>query len=147
MQRQGGEAGLPMGQLGFDRSPLAVQFPPLGVDHRPLGLRNLLRAILVKQINGKVLHHVAEEVFLGPSTEQPSRIPHPRLAEGRADQAHLVPTGGQLADLPHPEPVLRSPIHVPRSASFNAVVSPLGSVSISGELGRRPSRPWDTCGR
>ena len=44
------------------------------VDHRPLGLRNLLRAVLVKQINGKVLHHVAEEVFLGPSTEQSNRI-------------------------------------------------------------------------
>ena len=59
-----------------------------------------------------MFHHVAEEVFLGPSTEQPDRILQRRLAEDRADQADLVPTLGQLADLPHPEPAL--PVADPR---------------------------------
>src|SRR3974390_2692960 len=95
-----------MSQLGFDRPFPPVQFSPLGVDHGPLGLRNLLRAILVKQVNGKVFHHVAEEVFLRPSAEQTSRVPHRRSAKSRADQADLMPTGGQLADLPHPQPAL-----------------------------------------
>ena len=39
VQRQRGEAGLVVSQLGLDRSSLAIQFPPLGVDHRPLGLQ------------------------------------------------------------------------------------------------------------
>ena len=33
MQCQGGEAGLPMGQLGLDRALPTVQFPPLGINH------------------------------------------------------------------------------------------------------------------
>ena len=107
MQRQRGEAGLAVSQLGLDRARLAVQFPPRGVDHGPLGLRNLLRAILVKQINGKVFHHVAEEVFLGPSTEHRRRILERELAVSRADQADLMPTLGQLANFSYPEPALR----------------------------------------
>ncbi len=94
VQGEGGKASLLMGQLGFDRASPVVQLSPLGVDHRTLGLRNLLRAILVKQVDTKVFHHVAQEVFLGPSAKQPRSIRERRLAEGRADQADLVPTVG-----------------------------------------------------
>src|SRR5262249_15565078 len=97
---------LSVGQLGLHRALLAIQFPPPRVDYRPLGLRNFLGCILAKQINGKVFHHVVEEVFLRPATEQSGRIYRCRIAEGRADEAYLVPAGSQLANLAHPEAAL-----------------------------------------
>ena len=90
-----------------------------------------------------MLHRVAEEVFLRPSTEQPRRVPHSRLAVSRADQARLVTGGGELANLSHPQ----------ASAAVADPRAPFGQVQrgrlavgqrhgCGGEFALRPSRFW-----
>src|SRR5208283_776445 len=114
VHRESGKASSTSRQLGLDGLFLAVQIPPTRVDHGSLGVRNLLRPIFTKQVNRKVFHHVVEEVFLTPSTEQTHTIFHPRSAVSRADQARLMPGDRQLANLSHPQPVF--PITDPRPA-------------------------------
>ncbi len=116
-------------QLRLDGLFLAVQIPPMRVDHRSLGVRNLLRPIFTKQIDRKVFHHVVEEVFLTPSTEQSNTIFHPRSTVSRADQARLMSGDRQLPNLSHPQPVF--PITDPRPASARSIDtrSPVGIVT------------------
>ena len=74
VKRQGCKASLTLRQLALDGPGLPVQFPPGRVDYRPCGPRNRFRSVFTKCINSKVFHHVAEEVFLGPSAEEGRRI-------------------------------------------------------------------------
>src|SRR5213594_1119626 len=106
MKRQSRKASLMLCKLGLERPGLPVQFPPGGVDYRLFGPRNHFRAIFIKCINGKVFHHVAEEIFLGPSAEEARRVLRAQLAVSRADQARLMPAGGQLAKLTDPQALL-----------------------------------------
>jgi hypothetical protein len=69
---------------------------PLRVDRRPLSLRDLLRARLIKQVDGKVFHHIAQKVFPGPLAEQPDIILLYRSTESRADEADLAFALSQL---------------------------------------------------
>jgi hypothetical protein len=69
------------------------------------GLGNTVGAVVDEAVQIVALAHVSEEVFLRPSAEHGRRQNCPGPAIIRGKESRLVTTGGQLAELAHPQSV------------------------------------------
>ena len=68
MKREVGERGLAIAQFAHQRLAGLIPFPPSRVDD-PFGFGKIFRTIFNQPVDGKVLHHGAEKVFLTPAAE------------------------------------------------------------------------------
>ena len=103
-QLQGAKAGLLTKQHALLTANLAIQGAPSGIDDAS-GVRNRLDTVLHQAINGIVLLHILEEVFLAPPCEH-GRGDTGKIAAvvGRENRA-LMAARVAVAHFAHPQAV------------------------------------------